>query len=326
MADVGDEAVRATCNDASMCKWYAVQRGYWTDPYICLLVQQRAERKTPEINRGYYARVRGMWELLTAFLHKAGTECQVIGLGAGFDTTFWRLKDQNLLPRKYFEIDFPTITARKLSIIRSKQQLANPLLETHSSGNLNLDRSDLDTDRYALVGADLREPAVVEEKLRRCGLNPKLPTVLLAECVLVYMAPSQSCQLLRWAADTFQTALFLSYEQVNLGDRFGQVMIENLRQRHCFLAGAMVCHSFKTQVKRYLDSNWPQANALDMRDVYRRLPKDDVKRIEALEFLDEGELLQQLLQHYCISWAWKDQAGIGLDSVNFDGGRPPDLL
>lgn len=34
-------------------------------------------------------------------------------------------------------------------------------------------------------------------------------------------------------------------------------------------------------------------------------------RIERLEFLDERELLQQLLQHYCICWAVKDKLSLG---------------
>ena len=34
-------------------------------------------------------------------------------------------------------------------------------------------------------------------------------------------------------------------------------------------------------------------------------------RIERLEFLDERELLQQLLQHYSICWATKDKLSLG---------------
>lgn len=41
-----------------------------------------------------------------------------------------------------------------------------------------------------------------------------LPTLLLSECVLVYMTPSQSSNLVRWAAGTFHTAMFINYEQV----------------------------------------------------------------------------------------------------------------
>lgn len=34
-------------------------------------------------------------------------------------------------------------------------------------------------------------------------------------------------------------------------------------------------------------------------------------RVEALEFLDEKELLEQLMQHYCLCWATKDSQKLG---------------
>ena len=34
-------------------------------------------------------------------------------------------------------------------------------------------------------------------------------------------------------------------------------------------------------------------------------------RIEALEFLDERELLEQLMQHYCLCWATKGGSELG---------------
>lgn len=46
----------------------------------------------------------------------------------------------------------------------------------------------------------------------------RLPTVFLSECVLVYMTPSQSSNLVRWAAETLHTVMFISYEQVNRDD------------------------------------------------------------------------------------------------------------
>ena len=39
-------------------------------------------------------------------------------------------------------------------------------------------------------------------------------------------------------------------------------------------------------------------------------------RIERLEFLDERELLDQLFQHYCVCWAYKDTAKIGLSNIS----------
>ncbi|ROL51714.1 Leucine carboxyl methyltransferase 1 [Anabarilius grahami] len=243
-SDTADEAVRATCDDASICKRFATSKGYWTDLYAQYFVRQIGERKAPEINRGYYGRVKGVNLLLDAFLEKT----------------------------QY----------------------------SHS----------LDSDRYCIIAADLRDLPTLEDKLKKFQINPELPTLFLSECVLVYMTPEQSSKLVHWVADTFPTAMFINYEQVNMNDRFGHIMIENLQRRQCNLAGVDLCQSLDSQKERFLSAGWESVNALDMMMVYSMLPQEDVARIERLEFLDEKELLQQLLQHYCICWAVKDKLSL----------------
>ncbi|XP_065540992.1 leucine carboxyl methyltransferase 1 isoform X1 [Lathamus discolor] len=296
---------------------FAVSVGYWKDPYIQYFVRQAKERKAPEINRGYYARVHGVSYLIKAFLKKTECNCQIVNLGAGMDTLFWRLKDENLLPKKYFEVDFPMIVARKIHHIKSKPPLSKPIMESHSGDSLLIDSHSLDSSRYSIQGADLRFSSELEEKLKKHNLDVHLPTLLVAECVLVYMTPQQSASLLKWAASTFPVAMFINYEQVNMTDRFGQIMIENLQRRQCNLAGVEVCKSLESQRERLLLNGWETAHAIDMMKVYSFLPQADVKRIEGLEFLDEKELFEQLMQHYCICWASKDSSDLGLANIAF---------
>lgn len=68
---------------------------------------------------------------------------------------------------------------------------------------------------------------------------------------------------------------------------------------------------------RFLKADWFGARALEMMQVYYCLPRDEVERIERIEFLDEKELLEQLLRHYCICVAWKDAGGFDLKSISF---------
>ena len=44
--------------------------------------------------------------------------CQIVSLGAGLDTTYWRLHEEALLPHCYIEIDFPDVINRKIHTIR----------------------------------------------------------------------------------------------------------------------------------------------------------------------------------------------------------------
>ena len=63
-----EDAVMATNDDAAQCKRYAVDKGYWQDPYIALLVPKGKAGHAPEINKGYYARVTSIRVLIQKFL------------------------------------------------------------------------------------------------------------------------------------------------------------------------------------------------------------------------------------------------------------------
>jgi hypothetical protein len=103
----------------------------------------------------------------------------------------------------------------------------------------------LRTPVYNLFPVDLRtSPDVSLASLLSAGhnnddgeptLSPTLPTLLLFECVLAYMNPTESNALIRWFVDYFSTAApggLLSgvvYEMFKLNDAFGRVMLNNLK-------------------------------------------------------------------------------------------------
>ncbi|GLH14386.1 Leucine carboxyl methyltransferase 1 [Gryllus bimaculatus] len=298
----GNEAVQATNDDASLCKRCAVQLGYWDDPYISLFVP-KYERKTPEINRGYYARTKGVGMFIDQFMEKVGENCQIVNLGSGFDTLYWRLKDSGRNVVNFVELDFPNVTSRKCYFIKRNKILLDKI---HAEdGEVRLSSTDLHAANYHIVGVDLRNIAEVETKLVEAEIKFDLPTLFIAECVLIYIETIQVQRLLTWLAKTFKSSFFINYEQVNMGDKFGDVMLQNLRARGCLLASVDASKSLDTQKDRFLQSGWDGARAWDMVQMYGMLPAADRQRIERIEFLDEQELLVQLFQHYCIVVGWK---------------------
>ena len=91
-----DAPVRATDNDAALARLSAVQKGYLSDPFITQLVPRAhlQPARPPLINIGTYLRGRGLDELVESFVKLAERDdrkIQIVSLGAGSDTRFWRL-------------------------------------------------------------------------------------------------------------------------------------------------------------------------------------------------------------------------------------------
>ena len=83
-----------------------------------------------------------------------------------------------------------------------------------TDGDIKFNSTDLHSSDYHVVGADMRKLDEFEKKLNECGIDRNLPTIFLAECVLVYMTADSSSALVRWIADKFPTVFFVNYEQV----------------------------------------------------------------------------------------------------------------
>lgn len=80
---------------------------------------------------------------------------------------------------------------------------------------LPADNASLVTSSYSLLPADLRKGDNVCGALQKAGINPALPTFVLAECVLVYMEPAESAALVRCLGGLLSTAVFVLYEQAS---------------------------------------------------------------------------------------------------------------
>jgi len=313
----GDEAVQATNDDATQCKLSAVSLGYWSDDFIRFMSRGRSgERRAPEIHLGYYARVTGVASLIDKFFEACDTAVQIINLGAGFDTLFWRLAQEKRPVTNFTEIDFSGVTARKSMMIKRSKELMEPV--AGEEPEVRLSKTDLHSTKYHLIAADLTDLNVLETKLSESELSYTCPTLILAECVLVYVDQNKTSKMMSWLANKFSSCTFINYEQLNMNDRFGQVMLDNLLSRGCVLAGAGACQDKSTQIQRFVENGWDSAQCWNMNEVYSLLPQGDVSRVEAIERLDEKVLLRQLFDHYCITVARKNSSTFNFDSVNFD--------
>ncbi|XP_063679498.1 leucine carboxyl methyltransferase 1-like [Bolinopsis microptera] len=306
---MSDEGVRATNNDASHCKRWCVEKRYFRDDYLKYFVHSTTA-KAPEISRGYYVRVQSVRQAMRSFIKQHDSNCQIINIGAGFDTLFWNLTQEGLQPQAFVELDFPQIVMKKIRVISSKSEL-NSVISRDEGGcdGTKVTKGSVHSQCYHLLSIDLRDKTAVSKVVEACSLDPTLPTLVLTECVLCYMPAQSSAHLISWASTTFPNSLFLNYEPCNMSDRFGSIMIENMRSRDCELPGILACPTLTDQEKRFTDLGYSNAKAIDMNQALRQLPAGDFQRIARLEFFDEHEILTQLLEHYCLSWATQGHSG-----------------
>lgn len=313
---MGEEGVAATNSDATLCKYQAVIHGYYKDEFIQHFLTSRTKstgpKKAPEINRGYFARSASMAFLVENFIERYHSKCQIINFGAGFDTLYWRLKtdsnSKNFKHIKYIEVDLSLVTVQKLMAIRRHPQLLSHLNDVQYSGE------ELHSENYHLISFDLRntDKERFKQKLSAdCNVDFDMPTLCISECVLVYMPMSDSSQMISWMCENFTNFTIINYEQCNMNDRFGKIMLDHMTARHCDLLGVEACDSLDTQISRFKTKGLVHSNAWTLLDIYRHLlAREDVQRIEHLEFLDERELLEQLLQHYCIVLATNNESNL----------------
>lgn len=308
MDSIADEAVVATNDDAAICKYQAVSKGYYLDPYIDKFLSNKVKssmpRKAPEINHGYFARSASIAYIVEKFISR-NPDAQIISLGAGYDTLYWRLKDRNFLvsgdqPSRvtYVEIDMSSVVVHKIMSIRRHPELNKTL------SNIKYKGEGIHSDDYHLITFDLRQVdkmLLLKKLFDDCELVAQKPTLCLAECVLVYMPVQDSSSLIRWFSGNFTNMTMANYEQCNMSDRFSEIMLASMNARHCDLMGVDACKSLKTQMDRFQANGLKHTKGWSLLEIFNKcLLPSSIERISKIEFLDERELLEQLLEHYCI--------------------------
>ncbi|XP_059175408.1 tRNA wybutosine-synthesizing protein 4-like [Physella acuta] len=296
-----ETAVQGTNDSSIVSKCSTSSCGYFNDPFLHFFVS-KLSRRAPLIHRGYYIRAVAFDRIVKNFLEVFGKDSrkQIISLGCGFDSTYFRLKASGHLKNTIFcEIDFPEVVKRKCLLIDHTDELL-ALIEKNSaqpcSPHIELSCSD-----YHLLGVDLTQLNTLEAALKICGVNFDVPTLLLSECVLTYMTRRCSTELVKWASETFEQAVFGMYEQINPDDAFGLFMQHHFHSIGSPLKCINAFPTLESQLKRFLNTGWVWCEAFDMNTFYYQfVPAEEKRRIECLETFDEYEELNLKYSHYFI--------------------------
>ncbi|KAJ5774824.1 Cutinase [Penicillium paradoxum] len=343
-----DRIVQGTDNDASVSRLSAVELGYLEDAYATALTPAGcATRRLPIINRGTYVRTTAIDQLVARFLGPSSPENthkkQIISLGAGSDTRFFRLLSSRQTPDfVYHELDFAVNATAKIRAIRSAPILQRVLgiesSEVSSRKNNGVTVSEagdaLHSPSYHVHPVDLRSLwACSDPAVALPGVDTTLPTLLISECCLIYLSPLEAEKVVAFFTqrlfgtghtssgpdDSLQvkqsgiTPLgLILYEPIRPNDPFGQVMVSNLATRGLQLQTLHKYASLGAQRGRFQQQGFQDGQAAaDIEFIWKRwVSEKEKERVAGLEMLDEMEEWELLARHYCIAWGWRDRDDI----------------
>ncbi|KIW80800.1 hypothetical protein Z517_07417 [Fonsecaea pedrosoi CBS 271.37] len=332
-----DEIVQNTDTDAATSRQSAVDAGYLEDPFSALLhTGGPVSRRLPLMNRGRslavnmvhvlnlpaagtYVRTTSIDRIVDTFLSSAGEgRKQIISLGAGSDTRYFRLRQKR---RKgdvvYHELDFEANTRRKIIQLRSPsfEAAAKQLAEVDTQGadvQVSHDAAALVSSDYLVHPQDLRYLPQKEGLLT--GMDITLPTLIISECCLVYLPPEGADAVLNYFSKLFPETTPLAiaiYEPIRPHDPFGKTMVSNLMGRGIQLQTLEKYAGLEEQRRRlrtfgYGEGSGGGAQAADIDFIWQRwITPEEKERVEGLEWMDEVEEFVLLAKHYCICWGWK---------------------
>ncbi|KAJ0407806.1 hypothetical protein ATCC90586_006282 [Pythium insidiosum] len=310
MATTSDHNVTETAFDAVKCKLSAATLGYFQDDFLSCFVA-KPTRRIPLIHRGYYLRHIAIDDCVKRFLSSnPDTPLQIVSLGAGFDTLFFRLMAQRVAqPIRFVEVDCAAIASAKAEIL-GRDDTSRTLFAGLRVRRLdaNADASyELPDERstLSLVSRDLGDTPRLEAAWTACGLDPASPTLVIAECVVSYLEPSRGTSLLQSLARWFHDAAIAMYDPIALDDAFGATEQQYFAVKGCELRGLQQYPSARDQMRRLVsEAKWSSCRVVDMNAVFDACTSAAEKqRLQTLECFDEYADWALCNAHYALSIA-----------------------
>ena len=294
------EGVQSTSNDALKTKISCVMSNYYKDPYILYMEPGNEHKKfLPLINRGTFCRVFAINSKLHEIINNfrklkeyKTSKINIITLGSGFDTTYFNLMSEGYSNIEFYEYDYKEIIDKKLKYISKSK----PLLDIISKNK----------DNYHLINCDITNKKLFTESLSKIKSNENDLTIVICECLLIYVEESVTLEMLSCLNNKFENIYLLEYDLIGPDDPFGKEMVDNLKTRDIYLKGFNDVKNINDQINRLKKANFEDINIVDMYHIYFKvLPLEERKRIEKLELMDEFEELNLLQKHACFGFASK---------------------
>lgn len=274
-------SVEDTAMEAANAKYSAVQRGYYKDDFIGFFVPNQ-QRQIPPMNLGYYVRMLSVYKSVVYFYNLFNKEIQVVILGCGYDTLFWRLRSININIKRWFEIDLAHVIKKKSEIIK------NPVFQP--------------LDNYFLLECDLGKKGELKTVLEKNGFE-NMPTVFVDECTLIYVEPDAVDDIILFSSSLSNYG-FVSYSMVNPNDQFGRMMVNNFEKFGAPLKSISKYQTVESYRERFLSLGYKHVLAIDLNKTLKVVvPRSEYIKIIKLEIQDDPDELGYMLEHYVLTIA-----------------------
>ena len=214
------------------------------------------------------------------------------------------------------ELDLSIVVKRKIKVIKSKSTFYQFCVENYPNFKIGESGSNpkITSDKYSLRSCDLNNIESLGKILQEEGLDPEAPTLVISECVMIYLEPEAVQEMINFVSKTFKQSIFMDYEMFNPTSNFGKMMVKNFKERGVPLVSIDNFRTLPEIEKMYTQGGFDSCRAIDMHTIFTQfLPKSELMRIRKLEWLDEIEEIALIQSHYFISIAKKN----GLDSENW---------
>lgn len=242
---------------------------------------------------------------------------QVISLGAGSDTRYFRLRQGKPTANlSYHEIDFPANTRNKITRLRTPlvaQTLERQIHIDITSADFEVleDGTRLRSKDYCIHPQDLRQ--LVPGGTTLPDVDTSLSTLIISECCLIYLPPNEADSAFQYFNNLFDPSVPLAivlYEPIRPNDSFGRTMVSNLIARGIHLQTLEKYADLKQQRERLLRHGFGGENggagAADIDFIWKHwVGEAEKERVEGLEWMDEVEEFVLLARHYCVAWGWR---------------------
>lgn len=335
-----DKIVKSTDLDALSCRFNCIEKGYIKDEAVNKIIESylkhlrfcdgytnlsagRAyrsifDKKLPIINRGTYLRTQSISLIIEKFIQHH-QRCQIVSMGGGSDTRMFKVLKDNV---NYIEIDFPETTRiKKLAIINDEplsKALGCPYTPRIVESRQEFEQVDanLHGSNYHLIGMDLRQLCAGNDDDLKPYVDYEIPTLVLSECVLCYLNPSENESILKYWRSRVSKLSVLIYEPISLNDLFGLTMVENLSKRGINLLTINEFPTLQSKLEFMKKVGFSTVRITDLSRIGGFNNQNgwfnDQQGIKNLEFIDEIEEIRLLLMHYCLIYSSIDDLGLDL--------------